>query len=125
MNVIHQEESYGFLSEINGIISDDMVKKLQKNIFSFTKRFNEFGTNFYNITGSLAFNVTINPGGLGLSTDTEVFVSNINNKGIKVILQSNYLLRLKGAYSIQTIVFESPFVSLINLVELNIGQNMH
>ena len=112
VNVIRQEESDGFLSEINGIISDDMAKKLQKSIFAFTKRFNEFGTNFYNITGSLTFNVTINPGGLGLSTDTEVFVSNINNKGIKIILHSNYLLRLKGAYSIQTIVFESPLVSL-------------
>ena len=64
-----------------------------------------FGTSFYNISSSLSLNVTINPGSLGLSTDSKLFISNNNDKGIKIILHSNYLLRMKGAYSIQTICF--------------------
>ena len=107
-----EEKDKGFLSKLNGYINKDMAQKLQKNIFSVSKRFNEFGTNYYKISGSIELNVTINPGGLGLSTDSEVSISNINNKGIKLILHSNYLLRIKGAYAMQTIIFESPLISI-------------
>ena len=112
VKLIRQDEADGYLSSIHGLIVDEMAQKLQKNIITFSKRFNEFGTNFYNITASLALNVTINPGGLEKSADAELSVMNIEHKGIKVILHSNYLLRLTGAYSLQTIVFESPLVSL-------------
>ena len=112
VDVVREEEKEGFFTELNGLINDDMAKKLQKNIFSVSKKFNEFGTDFYNIGGSIALNVTINPGGLGLSTDGELFITDINNKGIKVMLHSNYLLRLNEAYAMQTIVFESPLVSI-------------
>ena len=112
VNLIRQEEADGNLEAINGLISDEMAYQLQKNIFSLSKRFNEFGTNFYKIEGSMFLNVTINEGGLGLSTDSEVSITNIEDKGIKVILHTNYLLRSTGAYSLQTIVLETPLVSL-------------
>ena len=112
VQLVRQEEQDGILTKLNGLIYNDIAKKLQKSIFNFAKSFNEFGTSFYNISSSLSLNVTINPGSLGLSTDSKLFISNNNDKGIKIILHSNYLLRMKGAYSIQTIVFDSPLVSL-------------
>ncbi len=112
IELVRQEEKDGILTKLNGLIYTDMAKKLQKSIFNFAKVFNEFGTNFYNISSSFALNVIVNPGALGLSTDSQVFVSNNDNKGIKLILHTNYLLRMKGAYSMQTIVFDSPLVSV-------------
>ena len=111
VHLVRKEEQNGILTKLNGLIYNDIAKNLQKSIFSFAKSFNEFGTSFYNISSSLSLNVTINPGGLGLETDSKLFISNNNDKGIKIILHSNYLLRMKGAYSIQTIVFDSPLVS--------------
>ena len=112
IQIFRNEEKEGILSKFNELVYNDFAKKLQKSIFSLTKVFNKFGSNFYNISSSIALNVTINPGGLGLSTDSELSISNFKNKGIKVILHSNYLLRMKGAYVMQTIVFDSPFVSV-------------
>ena len=89
-----------------------LSKNCKKSIFSFTKIFNEFGTDFYNISAALSLNVTINPGSFGLSTDSQIIIPNDNNKGIKVILHNNYLLRMKGAYAMQTIIFDSPLVSV-------------
>ena len=121
IEVVRSEEKDGFLTKLNGLINNDLAKKLQKNIFNFSKKFLEFGTGFYNISSSLAFNMTINPGGLGLTTDGEILFSNINNKGIKLILHSNYLFRIKGAYAIHTIIFESPLVSLRGKKEIENG----
>ena len=112
IEVVRNEEKDGFLTKLNGLINSDIAKKLQKTILSFSKKFIEFGTGFYNISSSIAFNVTVNPGGLGLSTDGDIIFSDIDNKGIKLILHSNYLLRLKGANAINIIIFESPLVSL-------------
>ena len=112
VQLVRQEDQDGILTKLNGLIYTDIAKKLQKAVFSFSKIFNEFGTHFYNISSALSVNVTINPGSLGLSTDSQIFISNHNKKGIKIILYTNYLLRMKGAYAMQTIVFDSPLVSV-------------
>ena len=118
VNVLHFEEIDGYIQqakdeiEKNGLIALDKAKQINKNIFNFIKKLNEFGSNYYEISGSMAVNVTVNPGQLDSSTDAQVFVSDLADKGIKIILHSNYMLREKGAYAMQTVVFDSPLVSV-------------
>ncbi len=118
VNVLHFEEIDGYLKqakdeiEKNGLIVAENAKKINKNIFNFLKKLNEFGTNYYNISGSMGVNVTVNPGQLDKSTDAEVFVSDLKDQGIKLLLHSNYMLRDKDAYALQTVVFDSPLVSV-------------
>lgn len=121
VEIFRNEEKEGLLSKFNDLIYNDLAKNLQKTLLSYSKVFNEFGTNFYNISSSFALNVTINPGGLGLTTDSNLFISDFNNKGIKVILHTNYLLRMKGAYAMQTIVFDSPLISIKGKREVENG----
>ena len=118
VNVLHFEEIDGYIQQAknqikkNGLIALEKAKKINKNIFNFIKNLNEFGSNYYQISGSMALNVTVNPGQLDSSTDAQAFVSDVEDKGIKVILHSNYMLREKGAYAMQTVVFDSPLVSV-------------
>ena len=118
VNILHFEEIDGYIQqakeevEKNGLILIDKAKNINKNIFEFLKKFNEFGDNFYNISASMGVNVTVNSGKLDTSTDAQVFISDIKDKGIKLILHSNYMLREKGAYAIQTVFFDSPLVSV-------------
>ena len=118
VNVLHFEEIDGYIQqakdeiEKNGLIALDKAKKINKNIFNFIKNLNEFGSNYYEISGGMAVNVTVNPGQLDSSTDAQLFVSDLADKGIKIILHSNYMLREKGAYAMQTVVFDSPLVSV-------------
>ena len=60
----------------------------------------------------MGVNVTINPGQLDASSDAKLFVSDLKDKGIKILLHSNYMLRDKGGYAMQTVVFDSPLVSV-------------
>ena len=60
----------------------------------------------------MGVNVTVNPGQLDASSDAKLFVSDLKDKGIKILLHSNYMLRDKGAYAMQTVVFDSPLVSV-------------
>ena len=118
VNVLHFEEIDGFLKEVkdeikeNGLIVAERAKKINENIFNFLKKLNEFGTNYYNISGSMGLNVTVNPGKLDKSTDAQIFISDLKDKGIKLILHSNYMLRNKEAYALQTVVFDSPLISV-------------
>jgi len=118
VNLLHFEEIDGYIQqakeevEKNGLIIIDKAKNINKNIFEFLKKFNEFGDNFYNISASMGVNVTVNSGKLDNSTDAQVFISDIKDKGIKLILHSNYMLREKGAYAMQTVFFDSPLVSV-------------
>ena len=118
VNVLHFEEIDGYIQEIKeeakkeGLILIDKAKKINKNIFNCIKKFNEFGNNFYNISASMGVNVTVNNGKLDSSSDAQVFVSDLNDKGIKLILHSNYMLRDKSAYAMQTVFFDSPLVSV-------------
>jgi len=115
VNVIHFDEIDGYIQKANnltGLISDEQAKKIQQGIFNLLKKFNEFGEGFYNISANIALNVLTNPGNLNVNADAEVKWVNNDEKGIRIALHSNYMLREKGAQSLQAVVFDSPLVSL-------------
>ena len=115
VSVIHFEELDGYIQKANnktGLISSENAKKIHQRIFKLLKRLDEFGTSFYNFSASMLVNVTINPGDKELGADAELFISNLEEKGIRVVLHSNYLLRNYNAYSVQSVVFDSPLVSI-------------
>ena len=115
VNVIHFEEVDGFITKTNettGLISDPKAKETYKGTFSLLKKFNEFGTQFYNISADLSLNVFLNPGNLNMGRDIDFNWIIDDDKGIRINLHSNYLLREKGAQSVQAVIFESPLVSL-------------
>ena len=115
VNVIHFEEIDGYITKANeatGLIPDSQAKKIHQGIFSILKKLNEFGEGVYNISANLALNVIVNPGGLNVDGDAQFKWIYDENKGIGIRLHSNYMLREKGAKSIQAVIFDSPFVSL-------------
>ena len=115
VNVIHFEEIDGYIKKANeatGLIPDSQAKKIHQGIFSILKKLNEFGEGVYNISANLALNVIVNPGGLNVDGDAQFKWIYDENKGIGIRLHSNYMLREKGAKSIQAVIFNSPFVSL-------------
>ena len=115
VNVIHFEEVDGFIKRANettGLITDPKAKETYNGIFSLLKKFNEFGTQFYNISADLSLNVFLNPGNLNMGRDVDFNWIIDDDKGIRINLHSNYLLREKGAQSVQAVIFESPLVSI-------------
>ena len=97
------------------------AKTLYDNIFKVLPILNEFGNKFYNISNKLFLNVGINPGNLEANLDAKLTVYNFEDKGIKIYLHSNFLLRITGASYIQTVVFDSPLVSIRGGMELYQG----
>ena len=80
-----------------------------KSFFILAKELNEFGSDIYKIDDSLSINVIINKEKLDKSKDKELFVYKLNNKEIKVIINSNYIFKEKGAHSIHIILFNTSF----------------
>ena len=115
VNVVYFQDMDGYIKDSNettGLISDPNAKQIYKNIFNISKRFNEFGSNFYNISANLGLNVFLNSGKLNIENDNEINWIIDENKGIKINLHTNYLLRDNKAYSVQAVIFDSPLVSL-------------
>ena len=115
VNVIHQEELDGDIDKADnrtGLINHPRAKAIQKGIFEIMKRLNQFGQGFYRVSANLALNIFTNPGNLNAKTDAEIQWVNDDDKGIRISLHSNYMLREKGATSLQAVVFDSPLVSL-------------
>jgi len=106
---IQFEERYGFIKKaenITGFIKDEKAKKVYKNIFQILKKFNEFGTQSYNISANLKLNVFIN-------NDNSTLIKSIDNreKGIKINLHLSYMFKNLKIHSVQAVIFESPFIS--------------
>ena len=115
VNTIHFEEIDGFIQKANektGLISSENAIKIQQNLFKFFKRLNEFGNKIYTFGPKILLNVTINPGNLEASVDGEIAIMDYKERGIKIQLHANYMLRSTGAYSLQTVIFDSPLVSI-------------
>ena len=115
VNVIHFEELEGFIKKASKktyLISSENAIKIQEYLFKFFKKLNDFGNRFYNFGPKIALNVTINPGNLEVNLDGEIAILDLDDRGIKVHLHSNFLFRTTGAYSLQTVVFDSPLVSI-------------
>ena len=103
------EEYYGFIEKaenLTGFIKNKKAQKVYKNIFGILKKFNEFGTQTYNISANLNLNVLTNK-------DNSTLIQSIHNKekGIKINLHLSYMLKDLKIHSVQAIVFESPLVS--------------
>lgn len=111
--IIHFEELDNYIVKANektGLISDAKAKEIHQHIFKNLKKLNEFGSKFYNLSTTLAVNVTIKPEYLDINQE---IVSDFEDKGIKIVLHSGHLFKEYGeAYSIQTVVFDSPLVSI-------------
>ena len=109
---IQIEEYNGFIEKAEnetGLIKNEKAKKVYKNIFKIIKNFNEFGTQSYNISANLNLNVFTNDNNIKSNNIKEI---EYENKGIKIKLNFDYMLKNFKAYSVQAVVFESPLVSL-------------
>ena len=113
--IIHFEELDEYIKKANkktGLISDEKAKNIHQQIFKNLKKLNDFGSNFYNLSSTLAVNVTVRPEYGELNVSQEI-VSEFEDKGIKIVLNTDKLFKMYGeAYSIQTVVFDSPLVSV-------------
>ena len=115
VSVIHFEELDGYIEkadEKTGLIPNRYAKSIHQHLFHMLQKLNEYGTSFYNLSATLAVNVTSRPkdGKLDISKE---FVSDFKEKGIKIVLHSDYFFDVyTDAYSIQSVVFDSPLVSI-------------
>ena len=92
-----------------GIIVYEKAKKIQKQILEFAKKLNEFGTANYTFSGSIFANVEIND---GISAYGETKATYVQDKDIVILFDSNFLLDKGKAHALQTLVFQSPLVSI-------------
>ena len=94
-----------------GLIIYDKAREIQRNITEFAKKLNQFGTANYTFSGSMFANIETKEG-VNAGAETETKISFVPDKDIVVITNSNFLLNKNGAYALQTLVFESPLVSV-------------
>jgi len=115
VKMVQYEEMDGYIEradEKTGLIPSEKAKQIHVGLLKILKKLNEFGEGLYNISTNCVLNIISNPGNLDVSSDAEVRWINNDDKGIRIALHSNYMLREKGAQSLQAIVFDSPLVSL-------------
>ena len=94
-----------------GLIICDKAREIQANITLFAKKLIHFGTANYTFSGSMFANIEAKEGiNAGAETDTKI--SLVNDKDIVILTNSNFLLNKERAYALQTLVFESPLVSV-------------
>jgi hypothetical protein len=94
-----------------GLIINDKAKEIQKNIIEFGKRLIYFGTANYTFSGSMFANIETKEG-INAGAETETKISFVEDKDIVILTNSNFLLNKDNAYALQTLVFESPLVSI-------------
>ena len=94
-----------------GLIINDKAKEIQKNIIEFGKRLIYFGTANYTFSGSMFANIETKEG-INAGAETETKISFVEDKDIVILTNSNFLLNKDKAYALQTLVFESPLVSV-------------
>ena len=112
--VIHFDELDGYIDTSKtktGLILNEQYIKIQKKIFEFSKKLNEFGEQLYSLSGTMFSKIEINKK-YNTSSDGEINVINIPNKEIIINIYSNYMLRYNNAHSLQILVFDSPIVSV-------------
>ena len=94
-----------------GLIICDKAREIQKNITEFAKNLIHFGTANYTFSGSMFANIEAKEG-INAGAESETKISFVNDKDIVILTNSNFLLNKEGAYALQTLVFESPLVSV-------------
>lgn len=111
--LIDYEQLDGYIKEVTktGLIVYDKAKKIQRKILDFSKKLIDFGNANYTFSGSMIANIETKEG-MSVSSDTETKATFIQDKDIVILTHSNFLLNKDGAYALQTLVFESPIVSV-------------
>ncbi len=94
-----------------GIIIYEKGKKIQKKILEFSKRLIEFGVANYTFSGSMIANIETKDG-ISISADSETKATFVEDKDIVILTNSNFLLNKEGVYALQTLVFQSPIISI-------------
>ena len=118
VNALHFDEIDGYINETvkkvqdTGLMLYDKAKEVYKQIKDVTSQLGQYGSGFYNISGSLSLDVNVKNGQLDGSTDAELYVADIEDRGIKLLLHSNYMLREYGGNAVHSLVFDSPLVSV-------------
>ena len=115
VGVIHFEELDGYIPQCDaktGLINNEYAKMIHKNIFETLKKLNHYGTQFYNFSPNLAVNVTTRQNGKDLDINQQI-MSEFPEKGIKILYNADYFFKeFENVNSIQTVVFDSPLVSI-------------
>ena len=111
--VIDYGQLDGYIKEVTktGLIVYDKAKIIQKKILDFSKKLIDFGTGNYTFSGSMIANIETKEG-MSVNADTETKATFVEDKDIVILTHSNFLLNKEGAYALQTLVFESPIVSV-------------
>ena len=126
IKVLHFEEIDNYIKEDErnitdaGIMGHSKGKKIHKSIKDFLKHFNEFGTGEYNLSDSILINVTINEDYKESQTrnlkeendEIDEQITNYKDKGITVILHPKYMMKLKNAYAMQVVRYDSPIMPI-------------
>ena len=103
------EDALGYIDKIENVTGFEITEnaqKIYKNMFNILKRFNEFGTQAYNISTNLYLNV------FGNEENSELIKSiDYEDKGIKINLHLSYMLKNLKVHSVQAVVFDSPLIS--------------
>lgn len=114
-SVIHFEELDGYIEQSDAktfLIKNEYAKSIHKNLFSTLQKLNEYGSKFYNFSANLAVNVTNRPENKELDINQEI-VSYFPEKGIRIEYRADYFFKeYANVESIQTVVFDSPLVSV-------------
>lgn len=117
VDVLHFDELDGYIEKSklkitrSGLMLYDQGIKIQKNILDFVKNLNQFGNHSYNLSLSVTANVLVKEN-LESEKESDIYVIDLENKGIKILIHSNFLLKKKNAYALQMFSFESPLVSV-------------
>ena len=114
VGVIHFQELDGYIEKANkkyGLIPSKDAKAIHKQIFKMLEKLNNFEDGIYDLSSTLSVSVTLNPKDKEYDINKE-FTTEFKDKGIKLTLQSYNLLKNYEASSIQTVVFDSPLVSI-------------
>ena len=111
--VIDFDQIDGYIDKITktGLIVYDKAKEIQKKILEFSKRLIDYGSANYTFSGSMIANIETKEG-ISASAETESKATFIQDKDIVILTHSNFLLNSKGVSALQTLVFESPIVSV-------------
>ena len=99
-----------------GLILYDKAKEIQKKILDFAKRLNEFGTANYTFSGSMLANIELKKD-ISIKADADIKATFVDDKDIVILTHSNLLFNKDNYYASQTLVFESPIVSVKGTAE--------
>ena len=112
--IIHYDEIDGYINSAKtktGLILNETYIQIQKKIIEFSKKLNEFGEEFYPLSGSMLSKIkTYKKSNNTLDNSTEII--NLPNKNILIEVYSNYMLKHNNAKFLQILVFDSPLVSI-------------